>query len=277
MNFEVAVREVEVALGMLTKLRYVKSVIGSSCILVLPAHGVPAKSYDGLIKALARKVGSAAVADLRGQGASSVKATRKNNYGYHELLKQDIPALIAATQEVFDLPVYLLGHSLGGQLSCLYSATDDPRVKGLILCASGSVYFKCWQGTERFKVLLGSQFFRVYAKLKGYFPGRLFKFGGRTFQRLINDWGRQALSGRYVIEGSDRQWELMMSQTQISILAISLKKDFLAPPEAVNHLCDKMKKASLTKHCLDKPDLDHFNWLKSPDEFIVRIASWLHA
>jgi predicted alpha/beta hydrolase len=271
----VQAREIQIARGKTTELRYIKvEAPAPNAVLILPALGVPASYYNRLLKSLAKMGRSCAVIDLRGQGTSSVKASKLVNYGYYDILTEDIPAAITEMNNLFGLPVDLLGHSLGGQLACLYSALQDERVSGLILCTAGSVYYRTWPGLQKIRVLISSQFARVYARAAGYFPGAKFGFGGDSFQKLINDWGKQALTGRYKIAGSALNWEKELGDVTLPILAIHLSSDFLAPPGAVSHLCNKLVSASKKLYCIENPVLDHFNWLRQPDVFIEAIENW---
>jgi predicted alpha/beta hydrolase len=273
----VLIKQIDVAKGKTTQLRYIQASkeVANNAILILPALGVPASYYDRLLKSLAQKGCSAAVIDFQGQGNSSVIASRKNNSGYYQLLTEDIPGAITEVSTLFNANVDLLGHSLGGQVGSLYCATHDSRVKRLILCTCCSVYYRSWKGFNRLRVLAFSQFARGLAKVLGYFPGKKVGFGDRTFERLIGDWGRQALTGKYQIKGSKTDWEAALKTITIPVFSIHLKYDFLAPPEAVEHLCNKLPSDKVTLCCVDEPKLNHFNWLRSPAIFIAEITKWL--
>jgi predicted alpha/beta hydrolase len=54
--------------------------------LLLPALGVPVRMYRGLAEALAAQGVSAAFADPRGHGSSSVRPGRRVNFGYGALV-----------------------------------------------------------------------------------------------------------------------------------------------------------------------------------------------
>lgn len=246
----------------------------NTAILILPALGVPARSYSKLLLCLAKVGYNAAVFDLRSQGNSSVTAGKGINYGYQELLTEDIPAAIREVYALFGQRIKLLGHSLGGQLGSLYATSNDSRIESLILCTSCSVYFKSWKGFEQIRVLMGSQFARLYARLAGYFPGKRFGFGGRTFQKLIEDWGQQALTGKYKIANTHIDYEKGLSEIRISILILYLKVDFFAPPKAVLHLREKFKSTAVSQHCITDVSLNHFNWIKHPEAFIKKIVDW---
>ncbi len=275
MALTVQVKRIQIAETKFTELRYIEAAnSGRGAILVLPALGVPANYYDRLLKSLAKNGRSCGTIDFQGQGKSSVVVNRGTNYGYHELLIEDIPSAITEMAALFNAPVTILGHSLGGQLGCLYSSLNDQRVSGLILCTTCSVYYKMWPGMQKIRVLLSTQFARAYARITGYFPGAKFGFGGDSFQRLINDWGRQALTGNYSIENSSINFERELQKVTIPILAIHLDVDFLAPPAAVHHLLNKLKMADKSIVCIDNSGLTHFSWARHPDIFIDKIETW---
>ncbi|OKS89187.1 alpha/beta hydrolase family protein [Mucilaginibacter polytrichastri] len=275
MALTVLVKQIAIAAYKTTELRYIEAKNAvPNAILILPALGVPASYYDRLLKSLAKNNRHCAVIDLQGQGNSSVAAGKDVNYGYYDLLTEDIPAALTAVTALFNSPIDILGHSLGGQLACLYSCLKDERLTGLILCATGSVYYRAWPGMQKLKVLASTQFARVYARIAGYFPGAKFGFGGNTFQRLINDWGRQALTGKYRITGSPINWEQELRKVKLPVLAIHLDFDFLAPPGAVLHLCNKLTMANKTIYCIANSGLTHFSWVRQPAILIEKIEHW---
>ncbi|RFZ84517.1 alpha/beta fold hydrolase [Mucilaginibacter terrenus] len=261
---------IDVALGKSTQMRYVHPEGAYRLpVLILPAFGISAKFYDRLLKSIALRGSAAAIIDFQGQGSSSVLADRKNDFGYNDLLTEDIPAAISFACILFNTKkIELWGHSMGGQLGSLYCATHDQRIARLVLCTTCSVYYRSWKGFGMLKVLLFSQFVRLIAKIYGYYPGERLGFGGRSGKKLINDWGQQALSGRYKIEGSNTNWEIALQSIMIPIHAVYLKKDFLAPPRAVEHLLEKFTPANVTSVCLDEPDLNHTSWVRQPQTFL---------
>jgi predicted alpha/beta hydrolase len=137
--------------------------------------GVPARFYEPLAQELAERGLGAVTAELRGIGSSSVRVRRGVDFGYHELALKDLPAVTSAAREVYpEAPVFLLGHSLGGQVSALYASAYPERVHGLILVASGSPYFRNWRFPANLGVLVGSQLMRGISSVLGYYPGRHF-------------------------------------------------------------------------------------------------------
>lgn len=64
------------------------------------------------------------------------------------------------------------------------------------------------------------------------------------------------------------------------LLVISIEGDFYAPRPAIEHLCEKMPGAHLTRWHFQPqgPDAkyaDHFRWTKKPDAVVARIRKWL--
>ena len=98
--------------------------------------GVKASYYEPLALAFQAGGTSAVTADLRGHGRSAIRAGRRTSngfgdFGYREILDEDLPAFTAAVHERFPgRPIVLLGHSLGGQLACLWASTRPAGVAG---------------------------------------------------------------------------------------------------------------------------------------------------
>ena len=113
------------------------------CILIAPAMGVPARTYLALAAELQSLGYSAATFDMRGIGRSSIRASRDNDFGYFDMVAEDFPAAVKTLEsELPNRQLVLFGHSLGGQLSCLYLSQNPDAAKALILSASCSVHHK---------------------------------------------------------------------------------------------------------------------------------------
>lgn len=130
-------------------------------LLLFPPMGVPAPYYFDLAEHFNQQQLQFACTDLRGHGPMHSDPSWKNNFGYYELITRDWPAAIRALKAKRpNAPIFLMGHSLGGQLSSCYlsqQAPDDQlKVDGLIMVASGSVYHKGY--SHPLRVLLGTQF-----------------------------------------------------------------------------------------------------------------------
>jgi predicted alpha/beta hydrolase len=247
-------------------------------LICMPAMGVKAKFYEPLAEALLQEGWRFVTADLRGNGLSALHVRKGVDFGYHEMVTFDWPAVVDKVKELFPgSPVYLFGHSLGGQLSALYLAANPGAVSGLILVATPSVHWRAWDFPLNVGVLAGTQAACTLARALGYFPGRKIGFGGMEAKGVICDWARQARTGRYQPSGSSLDYEQLLRELEIPVLAISFDGDFLSPEKAVDNLLAKMRKAHITHLHLAGDDLDHFRWVKRPAPVIEKMQEWLVA
>ena len=247
-------------------------------IIIMPALGVKAWVYEKFALALQKLSYIVVTVDLRGNDKSSVKVSKKTNFGYQEMITYDWPAVIEKVNKHFPKnKIYLLGHSLGGQLNVLYSSQHQQLISGLILVASCTVYYKAWRFPYNIGVLLGTQAANLLVKVLGYFPGKKVGFAGKEAKNLILDWSYNARTGKYKIKNSKIDFEKDIKNINLPVLAISFKNDKLAPKKAVEALTDKMINSKITHyHCnTDNCNLDHFNWVNEYDLVINHIENWI--
>lgn len=247
----------------------------------LPAMGVPAKHYLPLAAALAAQGVAVALHEWRGIGSSSLRASRRSDWGYRELLEIDLPAGLAATRARWpQARPWLGGHSLGGQLACLYAALHPDEVTGLALVASGAPY---WRRFRHGAVIgLAYALAPVLAALLGHLPGRRLGFGGNEARGVAADWARSGRTGRYAAAAMATDFEQRLAALERPVLALRLRDDWLGPAASLDWLLGKMPRAP-RRHELVLPDelagqpADHFGWMKAPATIAARIADWVAA
>lgn len=250
-------------------------------ILICPAMGTPAKFYTPYAEALASQGTHAVVMDLRGIGTSSLRASRRVNFGYREMVELDFPAAVAAVRARFATsPILLLGHSLGGQLAALHLARQPEQVSGLILIACGNVYYRGWPVPMRWGFLAFTQFAALVSLIAGYFPGKKFGFGGTEARGVILDWARCARNGRYRPDGAAINYEEALARCTLPVLGISFEGDNFAPRQATQNLVGKLVAAPVTHLHLSTAEtanlrIDHYKWVKSPAITLQRVHQWL--
>ncbi len=249
--------------------------------LFMPALGVRASYYPPFVEALQQEGINVVLMDYRGKGTSSLRASRKVDFGY-EVLIQDMAKIVDCIHEMFPgTKLVVGGHSLGGQVGCLLAARYPEKVVGILKITSCLVYHKGWSGWGNVQVRMAGTIFPLIAGLVGYFPGEKVGFGGREGKTLMKDWGRNALTGRYNLAGTDFNYESALPNTLKPLLAISIKGDFMASHQAVKNLYQKLHPDSPVTHHhisaeeveLDK--LNHFNWVKKPGYVAKLMADWL--
>ena len=245
----------------------------------LPALGVSARQYLPLAQTLAAHGLAVAIHEWRGIGSSNQRASRHNDWGYRELLLDDLPAGVAALRVRLPRARYWLGgHSLGAQLASLYAGLHPDEAAGLVLVASGSPYWRRFKHAQL--VRLAYVMAPWLARLVGYLPGRRIGFGGNEAYRLIVDWARSGRTGRYAAAGMPDDLEQRLGALQLPLLALRLQDDWLGPQASLDWLLGKMPRSAIMQGVITPSDLDgkpadHFGWMKTPAPVAARIAAWL--
>ncbi|MGW1365301.1 alpha/beta hydrolase family protein [Streptomyces chartreusis] len=251
--------------------------------LVVPAMGVRARFYAPFARGLHRGGLHVAITDLRGQGESIPLARRGVAYGYREIVDDDLPAAVRAVSTAFPgSPVVLIGHSLGGQLALLSSATGltGTGVHAVVLAAAGSVWWRGFGPVRGLRNLIGSQLLAALATVLGYWPGERLGFGGTQATAVMRDWARQGRTGRYTLRGSETDYEAALARLKLPVLAVGVENDTLAPPGATDHLLQKIPAAPVsrwhyTEALAGGRRLDHFRWVRHSDGMSAYITEWI--
>lgn len=254
-------------------------------LLCLPAMGVPARYYQPLVQALARATGGpACVAELRGQGDSNERAERGADFGYREIVEDDLPRwLDQLVQHHPQRRIVLVGHSLGGQLAVLACATLAERVSALVLLAAGTAHHRAWPAPHRLRARITVSAITALARLLPWYPGRRLGFGGNQPRRLMRDWSFNAHSGRYRLEGSRHSTEAIeraLRRVALPVLALNIADDPVAPAGARDELLAHLPRARVTLGDLPGDATGsawqrHFNWVREPDDCAAHVAAWL--
>lgn len=239
----------------------------------LPAMGVAARHYLVFAQELAAQGTAIFIHDWRGIGSSSLRPARGVDWGYCEVLMQDLPASETAIAQHLDgLPRIVGGHSLGGQLACCHLGLAPESASRLWLVASGSPYWRAFPLRSKWWLPMAYRFLPWLAERRGFLPGRSVGFGGNESRRLIHDWARSALSGRYAADGLGVNLEAAMQQVVVDAHAVALTEDWMAPASSTRYLLSKLPRSrhrieSLNRHALGTR-AGHFEWMKQPQAVI---------
>lgn len=235
----------------------------------VPALGVPARHYEAFAQALAARGVAVVVHEWRGFGSSSLRASRRVDWGYRHLLLHDLPATRAAAERLHPgLPVTAGGHSLGGQLATCSLALDPTFGEDLWLVASGAPYPGAFPLRARLWLPPAYRLLSGLAHAFGALPGRRIGFGGQEARGVIRDWSRTALTGRYAAPGVG-DLEPRLRGVVAPVRGVLLERDWLAPTGSLAYLTSKLGSRDVRVDVLDAQSLgapaDHFAWMRSPD------------
>ncbi|MDC7805800.1 alpha/beta fold hydrolase [Luteimonas sp BLCC-B24] len=245
-------------------------------LLWLPAMGVPAKHYLPLAERLAARGVAVFLHEWRGIGSSGLRAGGGADWGYRELLDEDIAtsarAMRAATA---GLAPVIGGHSLGGQLACCHLARQPDGVGALWLVASGAPYWRAFPVPQRYALPPLYRFMAWLSRVRGVLPGRRLGFAGNEAPGVIADWSRSGITGSYRAAGLELDLDAALARVDVPVRAVCLQADWLGPPSSLHFLLSKLGTSVPAVVSLDAAALgvaaDHFAWMKRPDA----VVEWL--
>jgi predicted alpha/beta hydrolase len=269
--------------GVTASMRYTRPPV----FVLLPAMGVAASFYAPFVRELEQTCGATVLAlDLPGQGASRLRARAGDDFGYREAVEELVPdALRRARREQQQRPLFLIGHSLGGQLATLACAEVGSLLDGLVLIAAGTAHWRTWPRGHRWLAAVTVHAIAATAMLLPWYPGEFLVFGGNQARRLMRDWSFNARTGRYRLEGSARSpHDLVAALRGVSlpVLAISISGDPVAPPGARDELLSYLPAAVITRETVPGVAADarwrrHFSWARRPSGVAASVAMWLRS
>lgn len=253
-----------------------------AAVVFIPAMGVAARFYDRFAEALSRRNFAVFVSELRGIGSSTIRASRKNDFGYLDLLEDARAAVRVVRARSPHLPIVVVGHSLGGHLAMLYAGLHPDEIAGAAVVAGGTPYFRNWESRMRGLLWVGSSIMRASGMLLGYVPGNRLGFGGREANRVVAEWARFVRTNELVIRGIDhREMTGRLGASTLPVLGVSLEGDDYAPRVSTDRLVAKLPQARLTRVHLPAavfPEpVDHFRWAKSSGPVVDEIQKWISA
>jgi len=245
----------------------------SSALLWIPALGVAARHYQPFADALAARGVAVFVHEWRGNGSSSLRANRRTDWRYRELLGTDIPLSHQALRgRLPGIPHGIGGHSLGGQLAACHAGQHPEAFTRLWLVGSGTPYWRTFPAPRGYALPFFYRFAPWLARACGALPGRRLGFGGDEARGLIADWARVGLSGRYRAAGWPVDLEAGMREVRAAVRGVLFDDDWLAPESSLRALLAKLPGAPATVTVLDHTRLgtraDHFAWMKQPQAVI---------
>jgi len=231
--------------------------------------GIAARHFLPLADAMAARGVAAFVPDWRGVGSSSVRASRTSDWGYRELLTQDLPAIESAVDQVVPGVRRIVGgHSLGGQLASVRAGLAPASADALWLVASGTPHWRAFPSPTRWWLPGAYHLLDGIAKACGKLPGRRIGFGGEESRGVIRDWSRTGLTGRYAAKDVDIDLEEALRRVAVPIHAVRMAHDWLAPASSLQALLAKMPEAparvTVLDHAAPGVRADHYAWMKQP-------------
>ena len=179
--------------------------------------------------------------DYRGMGDSRTPAHARSLRGLDADLfdwAHDYDAAIdALLARAGDVPLYLIGHSLGAQLPGLLR--NRGRVAGMVSVAAGSGY---WRDNapqlKRFVLYFWHLLVPLATALCGYFPGKRIGKVGDLPRGVILQWRRWCLAPRYHVGAEGEPVRIQFEQVRFPVVALSITDDELMTERGTRVLVD---------------------------------------
>ena len=245
--------------------------------VIIPALGVPARGYFRLGRALADRGVSAVVVELRGMGASPVRPSRRDDFGYAELVHGEITAAMTHIAQHYPSATrHVIAHSLGGHLALLYAGHRiEPAPEVINLVAVGTPYWRAFDAASRVKIQLMSRaLVPLSTRLTGRWPGDRFGFGGVQPAQLMREWATLARSGNLHARDGGQPFGFVDLPDTVQTRVVSMSRDTLAPIASTRDVLKRVGRDSeigVVDELEDGSAPDHFSWLKQPAAVVAQL------
>lgn len=250
--------------------------MSSPVVVLLPALGVARQKYQTVIAHLIEHGYAVVSADMPGYGDSLPRPSRQHDYGYADLVREYIPALLQQARDLNprQTPI-LFGHSIGGHIATLYAHTTHQPFS-MFCVASGNVHHQNWPPASQAKLRRAAFLFKWMAQAYGYFPGKKVGFGIHEAKRLIIDWTKIVRTGRF--DHIEPQFARPAQQSRDAVF-VHIEGDDWAPLASVQTLSERIPSAKTVSIALqaDVRGNPHSGWVRNPAEIVALLHQHVQA
>jgi predicted alpha/beta hydrolase len=207
-----------------------------AAIVVPSAMGVTQSFYSRFAEWLAARGYLAATFDYRGIGQSAPPTLRGFEIDIRDWATQDCAAVIDFMKaQAPSVPLYWVGHSLGGQLLGLIPNRE--RIDRAITIATGNGYWleNSWQ-TRRFVWWLWFVAAPLALRIVGYFPGKRLRKVGDLPRGVMAQWRRWCLDREYVVGVEGEGVRRSYAAVRTPMLSLSFTDDEMMSEQGIRSL-----------------------------------------
>jgi len=194
-------------------------------VLIVPAMGVEQRFYAAFAQWLAERGFVTVTFDYVGMGLSRQGPLRDLQVDVIGWGRHDCSAMLdAVTAAAGTLPVFWIGHSLGGQILAFFP--QHARLAKAITVGSGSGYWL--QNTWSLRLYVWWLWYflvPVVLPLFGYFPGRRLKKVGDLPRGVMTQWQRWCRHPDYAVGAEGETVRRQYAAVRTPIVALSFTDD----------------------------------------------------
>ena len=250
-------------------------------VVIAAAMAVPQNFYAPFARYLAIRGYTAWTFDYRGMGESRTGSLRRFKADLSDWLHKDYDALLRKIGEAApELPLFVVGHSFGGQVAPLLPSRE--RLAGLVNIAVGSGSTRhLTPRMRRSAPLLWHVLAPALCPVFGYFPGTRLGVVGDLPTGALFQWRRWCLTPEYLLTGEPGAREAYAS-AEFPVLALSFADDELLLEHGSRLLHDAYRKRPADYRVIEAsqfglPRIGHFGFFKPQSEAALwpLVADWL--
>ena len=232
-------------------------------LVINSAMGVPHRIYAPFARFMAQQGIVSLRYDYRGISGSAPASLRGFEGSLLDWAQLDYPSAVAAARREYpDVPLVLLGHSVGGQIFGLDRASLEATA--LIGVAAQSGYWRHWDGAGRVGLWsLWHIFIPSLTPTLGFFPASLFGMGENLPRNVALQWAACGRHPEYVRNPDWGAKEQHYESIGAPLLSIGMADDFFAPPRSVDAFRRWFPRSAVTSVTVPTTErLGHFGWFR---------------
>jgi predicted alpha/beta hydrolase len=220
--------------------------------------------------------------DYRGMGWSRNARLRGFEADVSIWAERDLNAMLhEARKPAPGLPLYVLGHSLGGQI--LGVAPDNAMVRAAVTVTAGSGYYRY---NDRIPLQVRTFWFAAIPMLTplfGYFPGKALRMVGDLPRGVAWQWRKWCLDPEYLLCEGPR-YRAAFDRVKAPVISYSFEDDTIITKPAIDHLHTLYRAARVERRHVSPADvgeerIGHFGFFseRSRGTFWKESLEWLRA
>jgi predicted alpha/beta hydrolase len=223
--------------------------------------------------------------DFRGHGDSAPFAKDGADWSYDDLVQTDLPTVVACARGRFsEIPVVVVGHSLGGHVALASQGAGVLGADALVLIAA-NVWMRQLEPSMRtwLKKRAYLESLLLASRSRGYFPARSLRLGSDDEAlRYVAALTRTSRLGRWTSDDGAFDYGALSSRIRVPIATITSDGDHLmCTPSSGERMVEGtqgQRLAQRVRRCDDgSPPPDHMALVTSGKvrEVYRRVFSWL--
>lgn len=251
--------------------------------VLAPALGVPRRFYGRFAEFMAAQGVATLLFDYRGVGDSQPGVGQEALIDMERWGRLDIDAAIRSAAALYPgVPIFLIGHSCGGQLFGL--APSCSQLAGVVLVSATLPHRSRYPRPDRYALaLLWRLWIPLFKRGAGHTPTSVPGMASAIAPKAVfRQWASWCRSREYLFDPRFKLETRHFAALTAPVLSISISDDERAPPEAILPLLAKFTSAHVERRSVDTlhmgfGSIGHMGFFRSKtrDALWFPVLSWM--